>query len=146
MITAEGPKLLEYNVRLGDPETEVILPAMKSDLLPLILACFEGTLPAYKMELHEGCFVDVVLVSGGYPKSYGKGYEIRGLEKLSHETLIFHAGTALKDGKLVTSGGRVLNIVAHGKNLTVTIEKVYQECQFVEFQNMYYRKDIGKRI
>ncbi|MBD3305369.1 phosphoribosylamine--glycine ligase [candidate division KSB3 bacterium] len=145
MITDDGPQLLEYNVRLGDPEAEVILPALKSDLLQLILSCFDGTLPDYPLEFHPGYFVDVVLVSGGYPGKYTTGYEIRGLDKLSPDTLVFHAGTALQDGKLVADGGRVLNIVAHGDDLASTVEKVYQECQHVEFDNMYYRKDIGKR-
>jgi phosphoribosylamine--glycine ligase len=145
MMTAQGAKLLEYNVRLGDPETEVILPAMKGDLLQLILSCLDGTLHNYNMECHPGYFVDVVLASGGYPQSYAKGYEITGLDKLSKDALCFHAGTALKDGKIVTSGGRVLNIVAHGENLAATIEKVYQECTKIYFQDVYYRKDIGKR-
>ena len=145
MMTDQGAKLLEYNVRLGDPEAEVILPAMKSDLVQLILSCFDGTLKDYTMEFNPGFFIDVVLVSGGYPKSYAKGYEITGLKRLSKETQVFHAGTALKNGKLVTSGGRVLNIVAHGADLASTIEKVYQECKLVEFKDIYYRKDIGKR-
>ncbi len=145
MITGDGPKLLEYNVRLGDPETEVILPAMKSDLLHLILSCFDGTLENYEMQCHDGFFVDVVLTSGGYPKRYQKGYEIQGLDRLNGDTLVFHAGTAVKDGKLVTSGGRVLNIVAHGGDLPSTIEQVYNQCRLVEFQDMHYRSDIGKR-
>lgn len=145
MITEQGAKLLEYNVRLGDPETEVILPAMKSDLLSLIHACFDGTLADYQMEFHDGFFVDVVLVSGGYPKQYAKGYEIHGLDRVSQEATVFHAGTALQNGQVVTSGGRVLNIVAHGEDLPTTIERVYQECQVINFQNMYYRQDIGKR-
>jgi len=145
MMTAQGGKLLEYNVRLGDPETEVILPAMKGDLLQLILVCLDGTLNNYNMECHPGYFVDVVLASGGYPQSYAKGYEITGLDKLSKDAMCFHAGTALKDGKIVTSGGRVLNIVAHGENLAATIEQVYQECAKVHFKDLYYRKDIGKR-
>ncbi len=145
MITEKGPELLEYNVRLGDPETEVILPAMKSDLLELILACLDGTLVDYTMEYHAGYFVDVVLVSGGYPKNYTKGYEISGLDAVSDDTMVFHAGTALKDGKIVNSGGRVLNIVAHGDDLTATIKKVYAECPKVVFQDVFYRKDIGQR-
>jgi phosphoribosylamine--glycine ligase len=145
MITEQGAKLLEYNVRLGDPEAEVILPAMKSDFVHLIFSCLDGTLNDYTMEFNDGFFVDVVLVSGGYPKSYTKGYEITGLENLNKDTLVFHAGTALKEGKLVTAGGRVLNIVAHGDDLLATIEKVYQECPVVEFKDMYYRRDIGKR-
>ena len=144
MITEDGPQLLEYNVRLGDPETEIILPAMKSDLLQLILSCFDGSLKEYQMEYHEGFFVDVVLASGGYPKAYEKGYPIEGLDRLSH-ALVFHAGTALKDGRLVTAGGRVLNIVANGKTLGSTIEKAYRECSKVTFKDIYYRKDIGKR-
>ena len=145
MMTDEGPKLLEYNVRLGDPETEVILPALKSDLLQLILACFDGTLQDFSMEFHDGYFIDVVLVSGGYPKSYDKGYPIMGLERVSRDTLIFHAGTARQNGRLVTSGGRVLNIVSHGHALASAIDKVYRRCQMVTFEKVYYRKDIGKR-
>ena len=145
MITEDDPQLLEYNVRLGDPETEVILPAMKSDLLQLIQSCFDGTLEEYEMLFHDGFFVDVVLTSGGYPKSYQKGYDIQGLDAINSDALVFHAGTAMKDGKLVTSGGRVLNIVAHGHDLPSTIEKVYKECRLVKFQDMHYRTDIGKR-
>jgi phosphoribosylamine--glycine ligase len=145
MITEEGPQLLEYNVRLGDPEAEVILPSMKSDLLELMLSCLNGTLSEYTMEYHDGYFVDVVLVSGGYPKSYTKGYEITGLDAVSDDTLVFHAGTALKDGKIVNNGGRVLNIVAHGNDLVATIAKVYEECPKVTFQDVFYRKDIGQR-
>ena len=145
MITADGPKLLEYNVRLGDPETEVILPAMKSDLLELILSCFEGTLGEYQMAYHDGFFVDVVLASGGYPKNYAKGYEIDGLDSVSADAMVFHAGTARKYDKIVTSGGRVLNVVAHGSDLAATIERVYQECRKISFTDVYYRRDIAKR-
>ncbi len=145
MITEKDPELLEYNVRLGDPETEVILPAMKSDLPALILACLDGTLADYKMEYHDGYFVDVVLVSGGYPKSYTKGCEITGLDTVSDDTLVFHAGTALRDGKIVNNGGRVLNIVGHGDDLGSTIHSVYAECSKVGFQDVFYRKDIGQR-
>ncbi len=144
MIAEDGPQLLEYNVRLGDPETEIILPAMKSDLLQLILSCFDGSLAKYQMEFHDGFFVDVVLASGGYPKTYEIGYEIQGLNRVSH-VLIFHAGTAIQDEKLVSAGGRVLNVVANGKTLGPTIEKAYRECSKITFQDMYYRKDIGKR-
>lgn len=145
MITPQGPKLLEYNARLGDPETEVILPALKSDLLALILACLDGKLQAFPMAFHDGYFVDVVLASGGYPKKYAKGYEISGLDQVSPDTLVFHSGTARKNGKIVTAGGRVLNIVAHGSDLPATIQKVYQECPRVTFQGVHYRKDIGQR-
>ncbi|HHJ53160.1 MAG TPA: phosphoribosylamine--glycine ligase, partial [Caldithrix abyssi] len=105
MLTAEGPKLLEYNVRFGDPETEVILPALKSDLLELIQASLNETLEDVKVEFNDGSFVDVVLASGGYPGSYEKGKEITGIENLSDDILIFHAGTKRDGEKLVTSGG-----------------------------------------
>lgn len=145
MLTKEGPMLLEYNVRLGDPETEVLLPSMKSSLHDLILACFDGTLNNYKMEFHKGTFIDVVLTSGGYPASYKKGCEITGLESLSNDVLVFHAGTKEHSGKLLTSGGRVLNIIAKGDSLDDAIEKVYKEVPKVHFTDIHYRKDIGKR-
>ena len=145
MITDAGPQLLEYNVRLGDPETEVILPAMQSDLLELILACFDGTLADYQMVFRDGFFVDVVLASGGYPKQYATGCEICGLDQVSPDALVFHAGTARQGDKIVTSGGRVLNVVAHGADLATTIANVYRECGKISFQDMYYRRDIGKR-
>ena len=97
------------------------------------------------MAYHDGFFVDVVLASGGYPKNYAKGYEIDGLDSVSADAMVFHAGTARKDDKIVTSGGRVLNVVAHGGDLAATIERVYQECRKISFTDMYYRRDIAKR-
>ncbi len=143
MITKSGPKLLEYNVRLGDPETEVVLPAMKSDLVELILSCFNGTLKDYKMEFNEGFFVDVVLVSGGYPAEYKKGILICGLKE--DQELIFHAGTKKVNFNLETSGGRVLNIVAHGETLKEAINKAYERVEDFYFEDMFFRKDIGRR-
>lgn len=143
MITENGPKVLEYNVRLGDPETEVVLPAMKSDLLKLVLSCFDGTLKEYKMEFNSGFFVDVVLVSGGYPQSYTKGFPICGLE--IEDDLIFHAGTKKEGKKIVTSGGRVLNVVTQGESLNEAIQKAYEKVNEFCFKDMFYRKDIGKR-
>lgn len=143
MITNNGPKVLEYNVRLGDPETEVVLPALKSDLAALVLACFDGSLQDFAMEYNSGTFVDVVLVSGGYPKAYKKGMPICGLEKTGE--LVFHAGTTLQDGNVVTSGGRVLNIVAHGETLDEAIDACYQKVHQFSFDQMFYRKDIGRR-
>ena len=128
---------------MGDPETEVVLPAMKSDLLELVLACFNGKLKDYKMVFNSGFFVDVVLVSGGYPHSYKKGYPICGLGK--DDSLIFHAGTKKEDGKIVSSGGRVLNVVAHGENLEAAIQQAYRKVDDYYFDEMFYRKDIGKR-
>jgi len=143
MITENGPKLLEYNARLGDPETEVVLPALKSDLVKLILSCFDGTLKDYPMEYNDGTFLDVVLVSGGYPKVYKKGIEIFGLEE--PKELVFHAGTKREAGKLLTSGGRVLNIVTHGANLEEARAKCYEKIKEFQFEDMFFRKDIGSR-
>ena len=143
MITGNGPKLLEYNVRLGDPETEVVLPAMKSDLAELVVSCFDGTLKDYQMEFNDGFFVDVVLASGGYPHSYKKGIPICGIKE--NQELIFHAGTKNEKDKIVTSGGRVLNIVAQGRNLVEAIGKAYERVNDFYFEDMYFRKDIGKR-
>ncbi|MCK4981139.1 MAG: phosphoribosylamine--glycine ligase, partial [Candidatus Delongbacteria bacterium] len=143
MITKSGPKLLEYNVRLGDPETEVVLPAMKSDLAELLLSCFDGTLKDYKMEFNEGFFVDIVLVSGGYPAEYKKGIPICGIKE--DQELIFHAGTKKDNFNLETSGGRVLNIVAHGDTLEEAIDKAYERVNDFYFEDMFFRKDIGRR-
>ena len=145
MLTAEGPKLLEYNVRFGDPETEVILPALKSDLLTLIEASLKETLGEVNMAFNDGYFVDVVLASGGYPDAYQKGKEITGLNRLAKDTLVFHAGTRKEDGRLLTAGGRVLNIVTQAPTLSEAIEKTYREVQKIHFDNMYYRKDIAKK-
>ena len=143
MITETGPKLLEYNVRLGDPETEVVLPAMKSDLVELLLSCFDGTLKDYKMEFNEGFFVDIVLVSGGYPAEYKRGIPICGIKE--DQELIFHAGTKKVNFNLETSGGRVLNVVAHDNTLDEAIDKAYERVNDFYFEDMFYRKDIGRR-
>ncbi|MCK4696260.1 MAG: phosphoribosylamine--glycine ligase, partial [Candidatus Cloacimonetes bacterium] len=143
MITENGPKVLEYNVRLGDPETEVVLPAFKGDLLELVLSCFDRTLKDFQMEFNDGYFVDVVLTSGGYPKAYKKGIEICGLEK--QKELVFHAGTKKETDKFLTNGGRVLNIVAHGETLDNAIENVYEKVNGFYFDDMFFRKDIGRR-
>ena len=145
MITDEGPKLLEYNVRFGDPETDMILPALKNDLLQILLASTEGSLQQTELEFYNGYFVDVVLASGGYPGSYEKGKTISGLQDVSAETLVFHAGTRRKGKNLLTSGGRVLNVVAKGDNLPAAMEKVYKECAKIDFENICFRKDIGRK-
>ncbi|HRX16895.1 MAG TPA: phosphoribosylamine--glycine ligase [Spirochaetota bacterium] len=145
MVTKNGPKLLEYNVRFGDPETEVLLPALKSDLLEIFLSCFDNTLDQKKVEFNEGYFVDVVLAAGGYPREYNKGDTISGLDQVSEDTLVFHAGTIKKDGNIITNGGRVLNVVCGGKSLDDAISKVYSECSKISFDNCYIRKDIGRR-
>jgi len=142
MITEKGPQVLEYNIRLGDPETEVVLPALKSDLLSLILACWDGNLNKVKTEFESGYFVDVVLVSGGYPGEYAKNYNINGWDK---QDLVFCAGVSRKQNKLCTSGGRVLNVVAHAQDLDKAISKAYEKVTLFDFKDLYYRPDIGKR-
>ena len=143
MLTSEGASVLEYNVRMGDPETEVVLPALKTDLLELVLASIKGELGDLELEFNPGYFVDVVLASGGYPLDYKKGYEIN--IPLEVDGVIFHAGSKLHDDKILTSGGRVLNIVANGEDLNTAIKKVYNLVSKVHFKDMYYRKDIGTR-
>ncbi|MBS3741206.1 MAG: phosphoribosylamine--glycine ligase [Candidatus Cloacimonetes bacterium] len=145
MVTKTGPKLLEYNVRLGDPEAEVILPGLDSDLLELVIATLNGKLTDFNMKFKPGYYADVVLVSGGYPRDYKKGVRIKGLNRVDPDILVFQAGTEKKERNLVTSGGRVLNIVAHGNTLSQALKKSYKACDKIEFENMYYRRDIGKR-
>jgi len=145
MIREKEPYLLEYNVRLGDPETEVLLPALKNDLKELILACFDGTLENQKLEFEEGYFVDVVQVSTGYPNKYETGFAVQGLYTLTDKDLVFHAGTVREKGIMRTNGGRVLNVVGNGKSLALAIENAYKLCEKVHFKGCYYRKDIGNR-
>lgn len=146
MITPNGPKLLEYNARFGDPETEVLLPSLKSDLLALTLACFDGTLADFDIAFNEGYFVDVVLTSGGYPKSYKKGYIIEGLNADIENVMVFHAGTKRTDtNEVITNGGRILNVVANGKTLNDAIKTAYKAVPNYTFTNVFYRKDIAQR-
>lgn len=146
MMTPQGARLLEYNARLGDPETEVLMPALKTHLLPIIQACLAGKLDECAVELHEGYWVDVVLVSGGYPKQYATNLPISGIEKVAADTLLFHAGTQRDaQGILRTSGGRVLNVVAHGNTLAEAIKKAYAEVAHIHFDHIHYRTDIGQR-
>ena len=145
MLTRSGPKLLEYNVRLGDPEAEVVLPALRSDLLELLLACTDGGVDDLELEFHDGAFVDVVLASGGYPGDYKKGYEITGLDALSEDVLVFHAGTKRDGNRLVTDGGRVLNLVCRGDSIEEAVGRVYEELDAVRFEGRIHRTDIGRR-
>jgi phosphoribosylamine--glycine ligase len=145
MITEDGPKVLEYNVRFGDPETEVILPALKSDLLQVILASLNGRLAGIDLEFNSGYFVDVVLAAGGYPGVYDKGLEITGLDKVDEKAVVFHAGTKLEGRRVLTSGGRVLNVAASGPTLQEAIDTVYKECAKIYFDDVYYRGDIAKK-
>ena len=146
MITSEGPKVVEFNARFGDPETQVVLPLLESDLVSIMCACADGTLAEQEIKWSKGSAVCVVLASGGYPGSYRKGYEITGLGKAKAlNTLVFHAGTNEKDGKILTAGGRVLGIVATGGDVREAVDKAYKGVGEVRFQDMHYRKDIAHR-
>jgi len=144
MMTETGPKVVEYNCRFGDPECQVIVPAMKSDLLDLIISCTEGRLEDIDIELDDKYRCTVVMVSGGYPKSYEKGKEIYGLESVD-DGIVFHAGTKLYNEKLLTNGGRVLNIVGEGKSLQEAIDNSYTQVNKISFEKAFYRKDIGAK-
>lgn len=145
MITDDGPKVIEYNARFGDPETQVILPRLKTDLLEIFEACVDGKLDKIDVEWKDNAAACVILASGGYPESYKKGFVIEGLEKCDErdDIYVYHAGTALKDGKFVTNGGRVLGVTGTGKNLDEAIKIAYEGVGLVHFENMHFRKDIG---
>lgn len=146
MMTEDGPKVLEYNVRFGDPETQAILPRIKSDFAEVLMAVAEGDLSGRKIEWDERECVSVVLASGGYPGSYEKGKEITGLEEATKAgAIVFHAGTKLEGERVVTSGGRVLNVVGLGSDIREAIEKAYEGVDKIHFEGMHYRKDIAHR-
>ncbi len=149
MLTPEGPKVLEYNARFGDPETQVVLPRMENDLLEVMEACVDGTLDKIELKFKKDAAVCVVLASDGYPLSYEKGKEITGLESFEgkEDYFCFHAGTKFsEDGKVLTNGGRVLGITALGSNLKEARRKAYEATEWVKFDNKYLRHDIGKAI
>ena len=148
MLTEDGPKVLEYNARFGDPEAQVVLPRMKNDIVDVFEACIDGTLDQVDLQFEDNAAVCVVLASEGYPVSYEKGYPIRGLENFKDRDgyYVFHAGTKKKDGQIVTNGGRVLGVVAKGEDLKKARANAYEAIKLVEFDNKYYRHDIGKAI
>ncbi|MCI8864946.1 MAG: phosphoribosylamine--glycine ligase [Lachnospiraceae bacterium] len=149
MLTPEGPKVLEYNARFGDPEAQVVLPRMKNDLVDVFEACIDGTLDQVELEFADDAAVCVVLASAGYPEHYEKGYEISGLEKFAGTDgyYVFHAGSKFgPNGKIVTNGGRVLGVTAVGADLKEARANAYQAAGWVEFGNKYMRRDIGKAI
>jgi phosphoribosylamine--glycine ligase len=145
MMDEKGPKLLEYNARLGDPETEVLLPALNADLVIAVLAALDGSLEEIDWSWNPGFYVDVVLTSGGYPKSFPKGFAIKGLEDVDKDTLLFYAGVKSNGEDLLTDGGRVINVVCKGASLNEAIENAYRNCNKICFEGMHYRKDIGRR-
>ena len=148
MLTAEGPKVLEYNARFGDPETQVVLPRMKNDIMDVFLACIHGTLDQIQLEFEENAAVCVILASKGYPEAYEKGYPIHGLEAFDQkeECYVFHAGTKLVNGEIVTNGGRVLGVTAKGATLKEARTNAYAATEWITFENKYMRTDIGKAI
>ncbi len=148
MLTEEGPKVLEYNARFGDPEAQVVLPRMKNDILEVVEACIDGTLDKVDLQFEDNAAVCVVLASEGYPVSYEKGLPIEGLEEFKKHDgyYCFHAGTKFADGKIVTNGGRVLGITAKGKDLKEARANAYAATEWVQFGNKYMRHDIGKAI
>ena len=149
MITENGPRVLEYNARFGDPEAQVVLPRMKNDILEVMEACVDGTLDNITLEFEDNAAVCVVLASDGYPVSYEKGKVIKGLEAFDDKSgyYCFHAGTKFDDaGNIVTNGGRVLGITAKGDTLKEARANAYKATEWVEFDNKYMRHDIGKAI
>ena len=145
MIENNQAKVLEFNVRFGDPETQSILLRLESDLYEIMDACATYTLDQVEVKWSDDHVACLVLASGGYPGKYDKGIEIKNIDKVSDDIVVFHAGTALKDGKLVTNGGRVLNVCARGANLQEALAKVYETATIITFDGMYYRHDIGLR-
>ncbi|MBO5524215.1 MAG: phosphoribosylamine--glycine ligase [Roseburia sp.] len=149
MLTEDGPKVLEYNARFGDPEAQVVLPRMKNDIIDVMEACVEGKLDSVDLQFEDNAAVCVVLASDGYPVAYEKGFEITGLEKFDgkEDYYCFHAGTKFDEaGKIVTNGGRVLGITATGADLKEARAKAYEATEWVDFANKYMRHDIGKAI
>ena len=143
MLTPNGPKVIEYNCRFGDPETQVVLPLLKSDLLTVMQACTNGTLASTEVEFDTGSACCVIMASAGYPEAYKSGYEIIMSDEVKPS--VFVAGAKLADGKLLTAGGRVLGVTAVADTLEDAVNNAYAKSAFVKFENAFYRKDIGKR-
>ena len=148
MLTPKGPRVLEYNARFGDPETQVVLPRMKNDIVEVFEACIDGTLANVDLQFEDNAAVCVVLASNGYPEKYDKGFVIKGLENFEDKDdyFVFHAGSKLTDAGIVTSGGRVLGVTATGANLKEARANAYKATEWIDFDNKYMRNDIGKAI
>ena len=145
MLTPDGPKVVEYNARFGDPECQAVLSLLESDLLDIMMACREGTLDQLDIRWKDAAACCLVLASGGYPGKYQSGYPISGLEKAGETAMVFHAGTRLdEDGQLLTSGGRVLGVTATGSTLDSAIDGAYSAAKYISFIDMQFRTDIGR--
>lgn len=148
MLTEEGPKVLEYNARFGDPEAQVVLPRMKNDMIEVVEACIDGTLDEIELMFEDNAAVCVVLASNGYPEKYEKGFLIHGLENFKDKDgyYVFHAGSMLTEEGIVTNGGRVLGVTAKGADLKAARANAYEATKWIDFENKYMRSDIGKAI
>ncbi len=149
MLTPAGPKVIEYNCRFGDPETQVVLPLLETDLVDIFEAIWNESLSSLKIEWKNEASACVIMASGGYPKKYETGIEIKGLNsngQLDDNTMIFHAGTKLENDKIVTAGGRVLGVTATGKDLKTALDKAYSAVGKIDFNKAHYRTDIGKKV
>ncbi len=148
MLTPDGPRVLEYNARFGDPETQVVLPRMNNDIVEVFEACVDGTLDQIELDFADNAAVCVVLASDGYPEKYDKGFEITGFENFKNKDgyYVFHAGTKFNEGKIVTNGGRVLGVTALGTDLKDARANAYKATEWIDFANKYKRNDIGKAI
>jgi len=145
MVTSQGPKVLEFNARFGDPEAQPVLTLLETDLVEIIDAVLENRLDRIQIKWREGASVCVVLASRGYPGSYEKGKVITGLDRLPEGVVVFHAGTAEKDGSIVTAGGRVLGVTATGRDIPAALETAYKAVDNIHFEGMHYRRDVGKK-
>ena len=145
MLTPDGPKVVEYNSRFGDPETQPVLSLLKTDLLEIMMACTNGTLDQLDIQWSDGAACCIVMASGGYPLDYKKGYEISGLDNTPEDVFVYHAGTKLEDGKYLTNGGRVLGVTATAEDLEGAIAKAYDAVKGISFQDVHYRTDIGRK-
>jgi len=147
MITMDGPKVIEFNCRFGDPETQVVLPRLKSDLLPILIACCDGMIDKQRIEWNNNACVSVVMASPGYPGEYPKGLPVSGIDaaEMGEDVMVFHAGTRAQGGAPVTNGGRVLNVTALGSTIPAAIASAYDAVCLIHFDGAHYRSDIGKK-
>jgi phosphoribosylamine---glycine ligase len=147
MVTKDGPRLVEYNARFGDPETQVLMLRMMSDVLPALIACADGQLKNFSLRWFDDVALTVIMATKGYPGDYGKGSVITGLDEAAKidGVEIFHAGTAAKDGKLIANGGRVLNVCASGKTVSEARQRAYQAVDLIKWPEGFCRRDIGWR-